>query len=680
MRKAKTMADDCYEKGKELSKEGIYQILAEETWRDGELGSADSELLEGLRKYLRLQNGTAMRLLDLAEEKYRSSSLGRLRDFSPNQCYSRALRYAYSDAEELSSREEKYLRGLRAALGLTEQDHQTILEKLESKGWGRGPGGRAIDIGNSASPQDQLRRPFTDQQPDVIAEGGLELRSPEPTISVSPLPEPSPDPPATPAEEPLPESPVAEEVLEAAIPEAVTPEVEKPEKKVSPVSDPGRSQKLSSSQKMRRSQKRRRSQSQKMRRGKPPSQAEPLPSRPNPFENLPPVVRLILLVGVFMGVLIVILPLFMGEPGEDPDGLGNQGEVSAGKYEALEEQYGKALFKVKQLVVRGPDPPNGPPLDLGEAWDFSAGRDGKLYGTAQYRIFQIDPKTGRARWVAGNGKIGEPSEGKKALESELDPASPRVDSNGTLFFRQGSSGIFRVERDGTLARVLGTRDGRVVWKDGDQAREAKPGAIEQIALGSGGRLYFDEYSGEAKGPEILGRIEPGEKLRAMFLFALEPIDHPYGRLVKSFIGTGNGFENLEVGEDGGIYFAVGGRLYRWISGGGPPTLLLPEAPLDFAVDREGSLIVVKESHIERWRNISKWTQKEKFIDLVAGGAEEVIPSGEHNGVLPGTAAGYVQPRDLTIGPDGTLYVLDGAAGGSGLSRPRIDMIKLAKKK
>jgi hypothetical protein len=291
-----------------------------------------------------------------------------------------------------------------------------------------------------------------------------------------------------------------------------------------------------------------------------------------------------------------------------------------------------------------------------------------------YRIFKIDPRSGRAEWVAGSGLLGDPKDGQKALEAAMDPADPRVDASGTLYFRHANTGVYRVERDGKLTRLLGSDESRQVWEDGTSAREARPGAIEQIALGAGGRLYFDEYSGETRGPEILGRIEPGDKLRAMFLFSMETVDHPYSRLVKTFVGAGNGFENLVIGEDGAIYFAVGNRLYRWRPGQGPPTLLMPEAPLQFTVDRDGAVIAIRENRIERWYDLDKWTREERFVELVAG-TDDGIPTATEVLPLPGTAVAYHQPRSLTIDPDGMIFVLDGTVGGTGRARPRIDMIK-----
>lgn len=698
MRSGARMSKDHYEKGKELSKTGIYQILAEEAWRDGELSRADSELLEGLRKYLRLKNESAMKILDIAEDKYRNQSLGRLRDFSPRQCYARALRYAYSDDAELSGKERKYLTGLRSALGLGDKDHDEIQRRLEEKGWRPGMAPADEVAAFDAEALAQMRLAAGTSQGGVDASVFAEISTigsprPEtdaqPRVPLEPPPAPEPAPPpkkkgrrkrkGSAASKPG-VAAAAPEVPLAATPEAppVAPPAEvAPAPPPEPPPPPELPAREAKSPRADREQRVRRKLEERRKRRRESTDAATLHGSPGPglLERLPPPVRVGILTAAIMGVMLLALSRLRGpgDPVIDDGGEGPPGKPS--QYQQLEARFGAANFKVKQLVVRGPDPPDGPPLDLGEAWDLYAGRDGKLYGTAQYRIFQIDPATGAARWIAGNGQLGEPEEGKLAREAEMDPANPRVDASGTVYFRHGSSMVYRIGRDGKLQRVLGTRENRVVWKDGDAAAEAKPGAIEQIALGQGGRLYFDEYSGEVKGPEILGRIEPGDRLRAMFLFALEPVDHPYSRLVKSFIGSGNGFENLEVGEDGSLYFTVGNRLYRWSPGQGPPAMLLPEAPLEFTVDSDGALVVVQENRIERWIDIEKWTRDLKFVERLAGGAEDALSSAEEDGVLPGTAVGYLQPRDLTIGPKGTLYVLDGAAGGLGLSRPRIDMIK-----
>ena len=182
--------DDNYAKGQELSKDGIYQILAEEAWRDGELSGADSELLEGYRKYLRLANNRAMRILDVAEEKYRNQTIGRLRDFSPTHCYARALRYAYGDAVELSEKEAKYLDGLAAAVGLSDADRTAIRKSLEAKGWRPGPGtGKPekilqADLAKMAEVGENLME--TDRQPAVQAQDLVLIRSSAYVRSVAP--------------------------------------------------------------------------------------------------------------------------------------------------------------------------------------------------------------------------------------------------------------------------------------------------------------------------------------------------------------------------------------------------------------------------------------------------------------------------------------------------------------
>ena len=712
--------DDNYAKGQELSKDGIYQILAEEAWRDGELSGADSELLEGYRKYLRLANNRAMRILDVAEEKYRNQTIGRLRDFSPTHCYARALRYAYGDAVELSEKEAKYLDGLAAAVGLSDADRTAIRKSLEAKGWRPGPGtGKPekilqADLAKMAEVGENLME--TDRQPAVQAQD-LVLDSvppaPPPESDPSPAPEPEVEAKPTP-QSPEPEAPAAAadvapveasddgdpgddgkslrrrkkrsrliEDEDGTLGYRAEAKPEPPRKKDDDEDEPRpRKRKKKRRRKPtpgpdatmsgRKRKKRRRKDSKSSLSKRQPEETTPPPTPL--LERIPSTARIMLLVGCLTGGMLLVLPYLM--PGSGP-AIPTGDPPNAGisqRYQELEELHGKAAYKVKRLEVRGPDPPNGPALDLGEAWDLYAGRDGFLYGTSLYRIFRIDTRSGRAEWIAGSGVLGEPKDGEKAIEAAMDPADPRVDAAGTLYFRQGNTAVYRVERDGKLTRLLGSLESRQVWEDGTLAREARPGAIEQIALGAGGRLYFDEYSGETRGPEILGRIEPGDKLRAMFLFSMEAVNHPYGRLVKTFVGAGNGFENLVVGEDGAIYFAVGKRLYRWRPGQGPPTLLMPEAPLEFAVDRDGAVTAIRENRIERWYDLDKWTREERFVELIAG-ADDGIPTATEVLPLPGTAVAYHQPRSLTIDPDGMLFVLDGTVGGTGRARPRLDMIK-----
>lgn len=717
---------DYYEKGKPLRRAGIFQILAEEAWRDGEVSKADSAMLESFRKYLRLKNQRAMEAMDRAEEKFRAGTIGSLRDFSPKQCYARAVRYAYSDDPELSEREEKYLKGLRAATGLKDSDHEKVMAQLARKGWVPGvpnlPGGDSVVAPLSQADLQRLRKmapppdhpepgdpdgsvvlDFEDvdetkaphisgsmkeilEQAEELAEAKAEdaaAAPPEPAAPVDATPAASagevPSAGSTggaagtrsagaealPAEVPAAEDPAAED------PAPKAPAAEAPAAKAPAAAPPAPEPPAAEPAPAATSSPRRRA---------PPSLPRPTPrKRPQaasepPSGQSPAMRKLLFNIGVFLvtvgaGLSVVhLLPSSSGGGRPRADGL-------ASSYRDLVGRFGPGAYQVRTLNVRGPDGPGEAPLDLGEAWDLHAGQDGKLYGTASYRIFQVDPKTGQAKWVAGVGRIGEPKEGQPALDSMMDPASPRVDRDGVLYFRQGSSAIFRVGEDGLLERILGTRERRQIWKDGDLASEAKPGAIEQLELDLAGRVYFDEYSGDAKGPEVLGRVEIDGKMRALFMYALSPVQHPYRRLMRTFVGSSNGFENLHVGRDGGIYFVVGDRLYLWKPGAGPSKMLLEDAPDSYAVAKDGSVLVVHENRVERWKDLETWTRESRSLDVVAGESDEAESAGDHDGWIPGTAAGFSQPRDLAIGPDGTLYLMDGASGGSGIGKPRIEMIR-----
>ncbi len=675
------MAIDHYEKGKPLRRTGIFQILAEEAWRDGEFSKADSAMLEAFRRYLRLKNQRAMEILDLAQEKYRSGRIGTLRDFSARQCYARALRYAFSDDAELSPKEDKYLRGLRATIGLTDRDHQKVVDRLRSKGWSpgspAGAGDSAIQVLDSGT-RARLVAAAAAMDPDV------DVLEPDPTEVPPPVPvlaptEDTEDPedPDEPADRvPSPTAPgptvrkasrTAEEAIEDAI-RSVDEPIPVP---VPTTSSPGTSSPT-------RTSTRSPMASRAAEEAPPPRVPRPgkrkRRNRRDPSRDSLSIANMrghAFRVGVFLLAAGLGLALLQSLPG----GAGTGTPAEGAGLRDLAARFGTNEFQVQQLVVKGPEPPAGPPLDLGEAWDLHAGLDGQLYGTASYRIFRIDPKTGKAEWIAGTGRLGEPEDGKKALECLMDPASPRVDRDGIVYFRQGSASIHRIDKDGTVRRVLGTREARVAWQDGDEALAAKPGALEQIEVDAAGRVYFDEYSGEASGPEILGRVEIDGRLRALFLFALTPIEQPYRRLMKTFVGTGNGFENLHFGADGGLYFSVGDRLYSWHSGEGPPQLILQNPPIEYAVLADGSLLVAVENRIERWVDPKSWTGENRNVEVVAGGNPDGVPSVRYASPIPGPAAGFVQPRDLTLGPDGTLFVLDGAAGGTGVSQPRIDMIR-----
>lgn len=723
------MKPDFYSKGSELSKQGIFQILAEETWRDGEVSGTDSKILEGLRKYLRLDNQVAMEVLDLAEEKFRSHQIGKLRDFSKSQCYARALRYAFSDGEILSKREEKYLRGLRAALGLREKDHLKILERLSKKGWQPGIASASTYAAESVSarPEELLQelrsrveaeakaggeaKALLESEPDPQA--GPQAEVPAAEVAPSPREGESPelagianlDPPSEdtppPAEDgthphlseavlqgipPAPQDVVAEGSpfhagslqLNHPLPEEEeAPPEGSPSDEDSPEINPEDFESDPDEVFQRRKEARQASPKKKRLRRQPdPVEPPPTPSLRERLKDLPPQVRTLVLIAIFSGAMILTFPLFFRGQGTGVQPFFQLPGSSPRSYERLEKKYGKSSYEVHPFRIQAPS--QGPALDLSDAWDLYAGRDGFLYGTASYRIFRIHAGTGALEWVAGSGSLGEPADGGDPKTAPMDPSNPCVDKKGTIYFQQGTSGIFRIPKGGQLERLLGNPGIRMTWKDGDPARLAKPGTIEQLAVDTADRLYFDEYSGTDRGPEILGRFELGDRLRALFLFAREPIRHPYRKLRKSFIGGGSGFENLTPGLDGRIYFVVNRKLYRWKPGTKKPEYVLPNPPSDFAIDSEGSLIVPQGNRIERWVKPLDWGPQGRQIEVLAGGSDKGIPSTSVDHPIPASAVGYHQPREITLAPDGTIFLLDGMTGGEGLAKLRIDRIRKGK--
>jgi cysteine-rich repeat protein len=121
--------------------------------------------------------------------------------------------------------------------------------------------------------------------------------------------------------------------------------------------------------------------------------------------------------------------------------------------------------------------------------------DGSVYLSNGLMIVRI--VDGQIVPYAGSITAGQPLvEGGIAAVADLAPVSPFVvDSLGRAIFPAGLTGgeLFRVELDGTLARVAGGGPGTV---DGGPATQASFSLIFGIAIGPTGELYVSDFGGQ----------------------------------------------------------------------------------------------------------------------------------------------------------------------------------------
>jgi len=134
---------------------------------------------------------------------------------------------------------------------------------------------------------------------------------------------------------------------------------------------------------------------------------------------------------------------------------------------------------------------------------LAVGPGGQLYIADDARN-QILEWTGHGtfRVVAGSGQAGFSGNGGPALRARLDqPGGMTVAPDGTLYFADIGNGRVRaISPGGTITTIAGDgvpAIGRDPWvANGTPARQAALGSPNDVAIGPGGDLYFDASANE----------------------------------------------------------------------------------------------------------------------------------------------------------------------------------------
>jgi hypothetical protein len=124
------MANDHYEPGQPLTPAGIFQLVADEAFKDGDISERDRKLLKSVAHYLKLDKATAKDVLARSREKVQSGELGRSRPLDSVLLYERVLYFALADGQ-VDVLEERFLGTLRRALKISDEEHQTSLQNVQ---------------------------------------------------------------------------------------------------------------------------------------------------------------------------------------------------------------------------------------------------------------------------------------------------------------------------------------------------------------------------------------------------------------------------------------------------------------------------------------------------------------------------------------------------------------------
>jgi RHS repeat-associated protein len=211
--------------------------------------------------------------------------------------------------------------------------------------------------------------------------------------------------------------------------------------------------------------------------------------------------------------------------------------------------------------------------------------------------------------VAGTGNTGTGFGGDGGLATQARFASPEgmaVGPDGSLYIADtGNQRIRRIRPDGVISTVAGVG----TWGfggDGGPATQAVLGYPSKVAVGPDGSLYIaDTFNSRIR------RVSP-----------------------EGIISTVAGTATSGFGGDGG-----------------PATQALLNDPSSVAVGPDGSLYIA-DTNNHRIRRVGP----EGIISTVAGTTVGDVRFGGDGG--PATQARLAYPKDVALGPDGSLYIAD----------------------
>jgi len=231
---------------------------------------------------------------------------------------------------------------------------------------------------------------------------------------------------------------------------------------------------------------------------------------------------------------------------------------------------------------------------------FSLLLGGLLYGSPAQAM-----RPGTIVTVAGTGSPGYVSDGTLASKSNLGgPEGVATDGRGRLIIADTyNHRVARVQRNGSLTTFAGT--GHAGYGgDGGPATGASFDVVAGVAVGPDGSIYIS--------------------------------DHVNLRVRR-------------IARNGTVQTVAGNGQPGFSGDGGPAVLASISAPVGIAVDRAGNLYIADQGN----HRIRKVDTRGIIATIVGSGERGYTRDG-----APAIFAALDSPRDVCIGPDGSLYIAD----------------------
>ncbi len=128
------MTRDRYQAGDRLGPKGLFQLVAEEVYKDGKVEPFEQRILADLARYLKIPSDSSRRIAVRALERFKAKELGTPRRLAPLLLYERVVFFAWSDGAE-DPLEAKMLGALRRMFRISEHTHEQLVEKVTSPGY-----------------------------------------------------------------------------------------------------------------------------------------------------------------------------------------------------------------------------------------------------------------------------------------------------------------------------------------------------------------------------------------------------------------------------------------------------------------------------------------------------------------------------------------------------------------
>jgi len=124
---------DLYAHGEPLDPKGMFQLVTDEAYRNGQVGELERKVLSSLGRFLRIDGPQALAIAARSKKKFDSGELGLERNFDARALYRRVLRYVLSHGI-LGDRERLMLQALCKLFGISSSEHARLIEEARMEG------------------------------------------------------------------------------------------------------------------------------------------------------------------------------------------------------------------------------------------------------------------------------------------------------------------------------------------------------------------------------------------------------------------------------------------------------------------------------------------------------------------------------------------------------------------